>query len=131
MSVHRTAAAKPGMHLARKNGPLSRADVAYRRAWWSLALYPITFVLAFVIGEGLLSVLAEDVAEPAFWEALAAATPALLVFASPGVLAVVFGRRAMRWGRRDGKVPAVVGAAIGLGFAALNGLAFVVGALAG
>jgi hypothetical protein len=30
------------------------ADLAYRRAWWSLALYPLTFVAAFVVGEALI-----------------------------------------------------------------------------
>lgn len=131
MSVHDTASPKPGAHVKRRPGPASPADTAYRRAWWSLALYPISFVLAFVIGEGMLSLLAEDVAEPAFWEALVSVTPALLVFVLPGVLAVVLGRKAMRLGRSDGRVPAVVGAVIGLGFAALNVLAFVVGSLTG
>lgn len=131
MSVHGTASPKPGAHLARRSKSGTPADTAYRHAWWSLALYPVTFVLAFVIGEGLLSLLAEDEAEPAFWEALVSVTPALLVFVLPGVLAVRSGRKAMRLGRQDGQVPAVVGAVIGLGFAALNVLAFVVGSFTG
>lgn len=131
MSVHGTAPPRPGAHLARRATPAGPADTAYRRAWWSLALYPISFVLAFVIGEGLLSLLADDVAEPAFWEALLSVTPALLVFMVPGVLAVLQGRRAMKLGRPDGRVPALVGAVVGLGFATLNILAFLVGALTG
>jgi hypothetical protein len=99
---------------------LTPADRSYRRAWWSLALYPVTFVAAFVIGEGLASVLGGDSGSLAWWKALLAATPAIAVFVLPGVLAVRFGRRAMRQGRGDGRYPATVGAVIGLGFVALN-----------
>lgn len=108
------------------------ADVAYRRAWWSLALYPFAFVAAFVIGEGLISLLTNDHAEDAaFWQVLVAATPALLVFVIPGVLAVTQGRRAMRLGRTDGSAPAIVGATIGIGFVGLNLLSYVVGLVFG
>lgn len=108
------------------------ADVAYRRAWWSLALYPVAFVAAFVIGEGLISLLTNDHAgDPAFWQVLVAGTPALLVFVIPGVLAVTQGRRAMRLGRRDGSAPAIVGATIGIGFVGLNVLSYVVGLVFG
>ncbi|KQX65699.1 hypothetical protein [Angustibacter sp. Root456] len=96
------------------------ADRAYRRAWWSLALYPVSFVAAFVIGEGLASVLGGDSGSLVWWEALLAAAPAILVFVLPGVLAVHFGRRAVRLGRADGRTPAIIGAVIGLGFVALN-----------
>ena len=102
------------------------ADTAYRRAWWALALYPVTFVIAFVVGEGLFALLTGDAGEPAAWKVLAAATPALLVFILPGVVAGVQGRRAMRLGRRDGQLPALVGAAIGIGFVALNLASYVV-----
>ena len=96
------------------------ADRAYRRAWWSLALYPVSFVAAFVIGEGLASALGGDSGSLAWWEALLAATPAIIVFVLPGVLAVLFGRSAVRLGRADGRNPAIIGAVIGLGFVALN-----------
>jgi hypothetical protein len=96
------------------------ANRAYRRAWWSLALYPVTFVAAFVIGEGLYSVFAGDQGNAAWWEILLAATPAILVFVIPGILAWTMGRRAVRLGRRDGNVPAFVGAAIACGFVGLN-----------
>jgi len=106
----------------------SPADRAYRRAWWSLALYPVSFVLAFVTGEGLLSLVAEDPEDPVFWEVVAAGVPAIIVFVLPGVLAVWLGRTAVRLGRQDGNVPALIGAAIGIGFVGLNvvsGLAMV------
>jgi hypothetical protein len=107
------------------------ADVAYRRAWWALSLYPITFVAAFVIGEGLISLLTEDAGDAAFWEVLVAVTPALLVFVIPGILSATQGRKAMRLGRRDGKVPVIVGATIGIGFVGLNILSYIVGLVFG
>jgi hypothetical protein len=99
---------------------LTSADRAYHRAWWSLALYPVSFVAAFVIGEGLASALEGATGELAWWKALLAATPAIVVFVLPGVLAVLFGRSAVRQGRADGRNTAIIGAVIGLGFVALN-----------
>jgi hypothetical protein len=119
---------QPRDERPRTAGP---ADVAYRRAWWSLALYPVTFVAAFVIGEGLLSVLTEDAADAAAWQVLVAAVPALLVFVVPGILALVHGRTAIKLGRSDGKAPAIVGAVLGLGFIALNLVSYVVGLVLG
>ena len=112
-------------------GPHDHRDRHYRRAWWSLALYPVTFVAAFVIGEGIHSMLTDDARDAAFWEVLLAATPALLVFVIPGILAVTQGRAAMRLGRRDGRVPAVVGAAIGIGFVGINVASYLVGLVVG
>jgi hypothetical protein len=86
----------------------------------------VTFVAAFVIGGGLTTLLTDDVRDAAFWEVLVAGTPALLVFVIPGILAVVQGRKAMRLGRKDGMVPAIVGAAIGLGFVGVNVLSYVI-----
>jgi hypothetical protein len=100
------------------------ADTAYRRAWWSLALYPVTFVAAFVIGEGLYSALTHDQGDAAIWQVLVAGTPALLVFVIPGVLAAIQGRKAMRLGRRDGQVPAIVGAVVAILFVGQNLLSF-------
>jgi len=101
------------------------ADVAYRRAWWFLALYPVSLVAAFVIGEGIYSWLGGDENESAAWTVLIAAIPALVISALPGVAAVVLGRQAVRLGRPDGRVPAIIGAALAVGFAGLNVLSFV------
>jgi len=101
-------------------------DLARRRAWWSLAFYPVSLVAAFVIGEGIYSWLGGDEEGSAVWVVLVAAIPALVVFALPGIAAVVLGRQAMRLGRPDGRVPAIVGAAIAIGFAGLNLLSYVV-----
>lgn len=108
-----------------------RADVAYRRAWWSLALYPVGFVAAFVIGEGLITLLTDDVGDPTFWQVLVAGVPALVVFTIPGILAVIEGRKAMRLGRAEGKAPALVGAVIAIGFVGQNVLSYVIGLIFG
>jgi hypothetical protein len=76
----------------------------------------VTFVAAFVIGEGLATLLTGDVRDMAFWEVLVAGIPALVVFAFPGILAVMQGRKARRLGCNGAMVPAAVGAAFGIGF---------------
>ncbi|MDH3300557.1 MAG: hypothetical protein OES24_08630 [Acidimicrobiia bacterium] len=80
---------------------------------------------AFVIGEGIYSWLGGDENESAAWTVLIAAIPALVISALPGVAAVVLGRQAVRLGRPDGRVPAIIGAALAVGFAGLNVLSFV------
>jgi len=98
-----------------------------------LLLYPFTFAAAFAIGEGMVTLLTGSevgdpaLGDPALWQILASATPALLVFVIPGVLAVAYGRKAMRLGRRAGRVPAIVGAVIGIGFVGTNVLAYFFG----
>lgn len=102
----------------------SVAARTYRQAWWAVALYPVSFVAAFVIGEGLYTWFGGGDDDTPAWAVPAAGTPALLAFVLPGVAAVVLGRRAMRLGRRDGRTPAIVGAAIAVGFVGLNLLSY-------
>ena len=120
MSVHDTA--PQGSQGASKRA--ASADRAYRRAWWSLVLYPVSFAAAFAIGEGLYSALTNDQGDAAVWQVLVAGTPALLVLVIPGVLAAIQGRRAMELGRSDGKLPALIGAVIAILFVAPNILSF-------
>lgn len=101
------------------------ADRAYRHAWWSLALFPVSFVLMFVVGEGIFSLLTDDGTDPTVWQILLTGLPALLVFVLPALVSVHLGRRARRLGRQDGLVPAIVGGSIALGFVALNIVSFV------
>ena len=118
----------PGGHPAgAATGGRSRADRAYRRAWWSLALYPVSLVAAFVVGEGLLSLLSDDAGDPAVRQVLLAGGPALLVFVIPGLLAARQGRVAARFGHPQGRLPARIGALIGLGFIGLNLASYLVG----
>lgn len=107
------------------------ADSAYRRAWWSLALYPVAFGAAFAVGEGILTAVTGDTSTPAFWQVLLAGIPALFVFAIPGIISVSQGRKAMRLGRKDGRVPAMIGAGIAIGFIVLNVSSYLIGQAAG
>jgi hypothetical protein len=96
-----------------------------RRTWWSLLGFVPTFVLAFAIGEGLISALGYPTggAEQApWWAALVAVVPALVVFALPAAFAVHFGRRAVALGDPNGRVPMIVGVVVAAGFAFMNGL---------
>ena len=103
------------------------AERYHRLAWWSLALYPVSFAAAFVTGEGLASLLgypSGDGDVPPFWVVLTVATPALLVFVVPGVLAVLCARRARRLGRPGRSAPAVIGVTVAAAFVAQNLLSY-------
>jgi hypothetical protein len=80
-----------------------------RRAWWSLALFVPSFVLAFVVGEGLASAFGygegQDVPG---WVYPAAGIPACLAFALPLLVTVPLSRRAARAGHPGAWWPAVV-----------------------
>lgn len=96
-----------------------------RRAWWSLLGFVPSLALAFLIGEGLISALGYPTGgadQAPWWAALVAATPALVVFVLPAVLAVHFGRRAMKLGDVRGRLPMIVGVVVAAGFVLLNGL---------
>jgi hypothetical protein len=58
----------------------------------------VSFGAAFDIGEGITTALTNDTVSAEFWQMLAAVIPALLGFASPGILSVLQGRKAMHPG---------------------------------
>ena len=87
-----------------------------RRAWVSVALIPLFFLLALAAGEGLYSLLGYD---PGSGDAplgvdLLCGVVALLLSVAPCVAAVLYGRRAHRAGERWATLPLVIGAAAGL-----------------
>ena len=95
-----------------------------RRAWWSLLGFVPSFVLAFVIGEGLISALGYPtggVTQPPWWAVLVAGIPALVVFVLPAVLAVHFGRRGLQQGDGAARAPMIAAVVIAAGFLLLNG----------
>ena len=99
-----------------------------RRAWWSLLGFVPTFVLAFLVGEGLISALGyptDGVEQAPWWAALVAVTPALVVFVLPAVAAVHFGRRAMRLGDDRGRLPMILGLVVAAVFILTNGVSAV------
>ncbi|GAA1141148.1 hypothetical protein GCM10009606_20800 [Nocardioides aquiterrae] len=81
-----------------------------RRAWWSLLLFLVSFVAAFVVGEGLVTLYGYDStdADVPGWVLLAAGLPACLVFAAPLLLTWRLARRAGPAGR----APLLVGAVV-------------------
>ena len=120
-----TIPAAPTTHRARR---------FKRLAWWSLALFPVCFVGAFLVGEGLASLLGYDSAEGAtapLRVVLVAGLPALVVFALPAVLTVYFGRRAMHLGQREALAPVVIALTVAGGFVVLNLLSYVAGLVFG
>jgi hypothetical protein len=93
-----------------------------RGAWIAVAMLPVGFVLAMVVGEGLFAMLGYDSGDedaPAGAVALAGGT-GILVFLVPCVAAWVLGRRAVADGDPQGRAPALVGAVVGLVFLLLN-----------
>ena len=105
-----------------------------RRAWWSLALFPVAFVAAFVVGEGLASLLGYESGsgETPPWYVPAVVAPfALLVFAAPALLSTWFGLRAHRAGHPGAWVPVIVAWGLAGGFALMNVLGLVVQLVAG
>ena len=110
MTGHRPAAVDAGA-----------ADV--RRAWWSLALFPLALVAAFVVGEGLASLLghptgsSEDVP---VWVMVVAGGTALLVFVAPVAVTAFFSRRAAGHGNPGGRAPVWTAVAVAATFVLLN-----------
>jgi hypothetical protein len=113
----------PGVYRSRS------AEQDMRIAWAAVVALPLAFVLASVVGEALISLLGYDPAETAVpvWAVLAAGVPALLILIAPGVVAVSYGLRAYRAGRRAARWPAWIGGALAVLALGVNLLAFVVG----
>ncbi len=107
---------------------------AYRRAWFSLLLYPLSFAAAFLIGEGLVSLYGYPTDGPAstpLWAALAAGGPALVVFAVPAPVAWFFVARAGHEDVHRVRLPAYLATAFAVAFVLVNLLSYVVGRGAG
>ena len=94
----------------------ARHDV--RRAWLANLLFIPSTVAAFVVGEGLFTLVGGD--ETHWWAPVVAGLPALLVFALP---CVVVGRYALRAGGADvphAELPFLLALTITFGFGGLN-----------
>ena len=111
--------------------PRPRDDLDTRAAWACLVAAPVAFVLAFVVGEGLSSLLGWDgVGPPDWWVGLLSVGAALVVFSIPAALATWCWSRARRRGDDRAKVPAVILVVASLGFLAMNLSAWVLGVVA-
>lgn len=92
-------------------------------AWWSLVLFPVSFVAAFVVGEGIPAVL--GYAEPSldttpWWVIALAVTAAIVVFLLPMLAVAHFSRAATRAGDSNGRAPLIVGLTLVAAFVLLN-----------
>ena len=108
--------------------PVRRGSTDLGWAWVAVASTPVTFFLAFALGEGVYALLGyqpEDANEP-WWVALVAGVPAIALFLVPCVAAVWFGNRARVQGRRAALLPMAVGAVLGLWMVVMNVVSLVV-----
>jgi hypothetical protein len=101
-----------------------------RNAWLSMLLLPVALAGAFVVGEGLASLLGHPVGgaeEPPLWSVLVASVPAMLVFFVPAAVSAWFARRAAHRGDRRGWVPAGILTVAAVAFVVINVAAYVAG----
>ena len=117
-------------HVALKPGR-GRGRGAARLAWWSLALFPVSFVGAFLVGEGLMSLTGHGSGEGPVWAVAVSGIPALLVAVAPTGVTIHFARLALRLGRGEALAPVVIALTVAGGFVLLNLLAYVVGSILG
>ncbi len=103
-------------------GPPTRK--ALGRAWTSIALIPIFFMVSFAAQTGIYVLIGHDPSTgevPPLWATLAAGIPGLGILLVPCIAGVVYGRRAaVREGVRAGLVPAVLAALVGVGAVVLT-----------
>jgi hypothetical protein len=94
------------------------------RAWVGVALIPVFFVLGFVVGEVLYSVLGykPENDDAPLWADLVASLPALAVTLVPCLVAVIYGWRASKAGSRSALVPMIIGALTGTALMVLTAL---------
>ncbi len=93
-----------------------------RRAWWALAAIPLGFLAAMAVGEGVMSAMGyrPGFDNPPLVQDLTIALVALVVFLVAPVLALWWGIRAYRRGRRIAVVPVGVAAVVGLAMTVLS-----------
>jgi hypothetical protein len=98
-------------------------------AWAAAAFIPVAFVVAMVLGEGLLSWQGYESSDEniPFGVVALAGGSALLVLEIPCIAALVLGRRALAAGDPDGKAPALIGAILGALLLVQNLAAYLLG----
>lgn len=94
-----------------------------RRAWWSLALFPVSFVAAMVVGEGTPALLGYDnpsLDTTPWWVIGLAFALAVVVFVLPLLPVLHFGRQALAQGDPSGRNPIAVALVVTAVFVGLN-----------
>lgn len=103
---------------SRSTGEGPRSSTPLARAWVSVALVPVFFLVAFAAAQGIYALTGYDPsagATPPLWADVAAGLPALLILLLPCAAAVAYGLRAYREGARSGLVPVVLAALVAAG----------------
>ncbi len=115
--------------LESRRQPIEGARRALRVAWISVIAMPVALVAAMVLGEWLLSLQGYEsgTATAPIGAVLTAGLPALLLLIAPTIPAVWYGRRAMRLGLSDGRVPVVIGYVVAAASLVVNVFGLVVG----
>jgi hypothetical protein len=111
------------MSVMFNSAALGRSHRALHQAWWSLLLFPVSFVVAFVVGEGIpawLGYSQPSLDSTPWWVVTVAVVPALLLFAAPLLVTAHFSGKAVAGGEPGGRLPVIVAAAVVGGFVALN-----------
>ena len=92
------------------------------RAWVGVALVPAFFFIAFAVGEGLYSMLGHQPGsgDAPLWVVIVTSVLILAVAIAPCVVAVHYGRRAVRAGDSRGRVPLVVAWVLAAGLVVLT-----------
>ncbi|MGZ5373710.1 MAG: hypothetical protein ACXWXF_10365 [Aeromicrobium sp.] len=109
------------------DSPSSAASDEARRslrvAWIWVAVIPVAFVAAMILGEGILTVQGYDSGETSLptRPVLVAGIPAILVMIAPTIPAIRYGLRARRRGVGHGIIPAGI-AVFYLAFAVLTNM---------
>lgn len=85
-----------------------------RRAWIAVALIPVAFAAAMVLGEVVIGALGYPSGgqTPPVGLRTAVGIPATLLLVAPGVIGGIYGLRARRAGEPRGLVPGVIGLAV-------------------
>lgn len=95
-------------------------------SWISLGCLLICFPLAMVVGEGLLSLLADNPDDPGGLAILIAGGTGTLILMAPMVVSILFGRRGLREGDSGAKIPMIIAGALLVVFLAQTLLGLVV-----
>ena len=106
-----------------------RARRSLRLAWISVAILPLAFVGAMILGDGLLTLQGYQSGDSEIPRgvALMAGIPAVLVLIAPTIPAIGFGLRARRLGIPAGAIPALVGLVVAAMSILLNALPLALG----
>lgn len=110
-----------GTHVDNRPSRTSAAGSPLARAWIAVALIPVFFVLAMVVGQVLYSMMGylPERTVP-LWVDLVASAGALVVVLIPCAAAVLLGRRTRSAGDRRGLGPLAVGSIAAIGVVVLT-----------